>query len=134
MTEPESPTAQCGYSALALKRPVPAQPRPLLISEIAITSSVASVAVKLIVVVRIGVHLADCRDNQANQQSAGRFDFPVFESKENRFRVRLDLDRSDEFREFVRRRSQSLGQLEEILVLRLLWVKDIATLSSARAR
>ena len=58
---------------------------------------------------------------------SGGFDFPTFESRDNRFIVMLGLNRCEEFREIVRRRSQSLGQLEEILVLRLLRSKETAT-------
>lgn len=64
---------------------------------------------------------------------AGGFDFPVFESGNNLFTARVYLARSDEFREFVRRRSSSLPNLEQIIALRLLWAKDQVPLSELRA-
>ncbi len=60
---------------------------------------------------------------------AGGFDFPVFESGDNRFTARILLARSEEFREFVRRRSSSLAHLEEILALRLLWAQGLVTVT-----
>jgi ATP-dependent DNA helicase RecG len=53
--------------------------------------------------------------------------FPQFESGNNLFVARLPLAGSAEFKEFVRKRSQSLNQLDEIIVLRLLWGKGSAT-------
>jgi ATP-dependent DNA helicase RecG len=68
---------------------------------------------------------------------SGGFDFPLFESGENRFTARVPLQPSEQFREFVRRRSQSLSQLDEILVLWLLWSRqqaNILELSAATQR
>jgi predicted HTH transcriptional regulator len=59
---------------------------------------------------------------------AGGFDFPVFESGDNRFCARIFLAHSEEFGEFVRRRSASLTSMDEILALRLLWGKSEASL------
>jgi Putative ATP-dependent DNA helicase recG C-terminal len=59
---------------------------------------------------------------------AGGFDFPVFESNANRFTARLSLERSEEFREYVRRRSQILSQLDEVMTIRFLWVRGVASL------
>ena len=52
---------------------------------------------------------------------SGGFDFPIFESSNDTFRAAIPLARSDEFREFVRRRGSALSQLDEIVVLRYLW-------------
>jgi predicted HTH transcriptional regulator len=52
---------------------------------------------------------------------AGGFDFPYFESANNFFRASISLSRSEDFREFVRRRGASLSQLDELIVLRYLW-------------
>lgn len=54
--------------------------------------------------------------------------FPEFESGNNLFTARIPLAGSSEFREFVRRRSQSLTQLDEIIALRVLWAKEVADL------
>ena len=52
---------------------------------------------------------------------SGGFDFPVFECSNGTFRASIPLARSDQFREFVRRRGTSLSQLDELVVLRFLW-------------
>jgi ATP-dependent DNA helicase RecG len=52
--------------------------------------------------------------------------FPEFESGGNLFIARIPLVGSAEFKEFVRKRSQSLNQLDEIIVLRLLWGRRAA--------
>jgi predicted HTH transcriptional regulator len=49
------------------------------------------------------------------------FPFPFFESSRGRFIARVDLESSAEFKAFLKNRSHSLTQLDEILVLRLLW-------------
>ena len=59
--------------------------------------------------------------------SAG-FDFPLFESSNNRFTATLSLDRNEQFREYVRCRSQALSELDEVLALRWLWSRGTATL------
>ncbi|MBI1955169.1 MAG: hypothetical protein HYS38_02135 [Acidobacteria bacterium] len=64
---------------------------------------------------------------------SGGFEFPIFESGNNHFTARLAFDRSPEFAEFVRRRSQALTNLDEILALRLLWAKENATLQEVAA-
>ena len=58
---------------------------------------------------------------------SGGFDFPLFDSRDNHFTARLLLQRNEQFSEFVRRRSQSLSQLDEILTLRFLWSREQAT-------
>jgi ATP-dependent DNA helicase RecG len=68
---------------------------------------------------------------------SGGFDFPVFESSNGTFRASVPLARSEEFREFVRRRSASLSQLDELVVLRYLWgasEADFKQLSDALQR
>jgi predicted HTH transcriptional regulator len=57
---------------------------------------------------------------------SGGFDFPTFESANNAFRATVPMSRSDEFREFVRRRGASLSQLDELVVLRYLWAASDA--------
>jgi ATP-dependent DNA helicase RecG len=59
---------------------------------------------------------------------SGGFDIPVFESGNNLFTGKVPLQRSIEFREFVRKRAQSLSNLDEILVLRFLWSRHEASL------
>jgi predicted HTH transcriptional regulator len=54
--------------------------------------------------------------------------FPEFESGDNVFSARIPLSDSAEFRQFLRKRSQALSNLDEIIVLRLLWGKNYATL------
>jgi predicted HTH transcriptional regulator len=58
----------------------------------------------------------------------GGFGFPEFESSNNLFTARVPLTGSEEFREFLRRRSQSLCVLDEIVILRLLWVGECASI------
>jgi ATP-dependent DNA helicase RecG len=55
------------------------------------------------------------------------FGFPSFESRDGRVTARVPTSESKEFREFVRKRSQSLNQLDELIVLRLLWDKERAS-------
>jgi predicted HTH transcriptional regulator len=50
--------------------------------------------------------------------------FPIFESGENHFAVRLSLEGCAEFSEFLKRRSQALAQLDEVIVLRLLYERE----------
>jgi len=57
------------------------------------------------------------------------FGFPSFESREDRVTARVPTGDSREFREFVRKRSQALTQLDELIVLRLLWDKDQSSAS-----
>jgi predicted HTH transcriptional regulator len=54
---------------------------------------------------------------------------PEFESGNNLFTARIPLSGSAEFKEFLRKRSQTLNQLDEIIALRVLWSKDSATLN-----
>lgn len=56
------------------------------------------------------------------------FEFPVFESGNKRFTATLSVDRNEQFREFVRCRSQALTELDEVLALRSLWSRSTATL------
>jgi ATP-dependent DNA helicase RecG len=53
--------------------------------------------------------------------------FPDFESGGNVFIARIPLAGSAEFKEFMRKRSWSLNQLDEIIVLRILWGKETAS-------
>jgi ATP-dependent DNA helicase RecG len=55
--------------------------------------------------------------------------FPEFESDNDLFTARVALGGSDEFREFIRKRGSGMHGLEEIMVLRVLWAKDSATVS-----
>jgi ATP-dependent DNA helicase RecG len=50
--------------------------------------------------------------------------FPEFESGNSLFTARVPLSGSAEFKEFVRKRGQALGQLDQIIVLRALWGRD----------
>jgi ATP-dependent DNA helicase RecG len=54
--------------------------------------------------------------------------FPEFESGSNVFIARIPLAGSAEFKEFIRKRSWSLNQLDEIIVLRILWGQEIASM------
>ena len=54
--------------------------------------------------------------------------FPEFESSDNLFVARIPLAGSAEFEEFLKKRSQTLGQLDEVMVLSVLWRRDCATL------
>lgn len=53
--------------------------------------------------------------------------FPNFENGENHFTVRVSMSGNREFREFLKKRSQSLNQLDEIIVLRYLFDREWAT-------
>jgi predicted HTH transcriptional regulator len=57
----------------------------------------------------------------------GGFDFPTFESANNRFLVCLTRGRSPEFREFIQKRGASLPYLDELVLLRFLWERDEAS-------
>lgn len=57
------------------------------------------------------------------------FGFPSFESRENKVTARIPTSDNREFREFVRKRSGALSQLDELMVLRLLWDKEQASAS-----
>jgi predicted HTH transcriptional regulator len=59
---------------------------------------------------------------------SGGLSFPEFESGNNLFTARIPLAGNSEFKEFVRKRSQTLSQLDEIIALRVLWAKEVATL------
>lgn len=59
----------------------------------------------------------------------GGLPIPEFESEHGKFSARLSLQRSSEFREFAKRRSQSLTSLDEIIALRMLWSRDSATIT-----
>jgi ATP-dependent DNA helicase RecG len=55
------------------------------------------------------------------------FGFPSFESRDNRVTARVPMGDCPEFREFVKKRAQALNQLDELMVLRLLWDKQQAS-------
>jgi ATP-dependent DNA helicase RecG len=65
---------------------------------------------------------------------SGGLAFPEFESSNNSFIARILLGDSSEFKEFVRRRSQTLSQLDEVIVLRVLWGKEGATLEELSSK
>lgn len=54
--------------------------------------------------------------------------FPECDSGDKVFTARVPLAGSAEFKEFLRKRSQTLGHLDEAIVLRVLWGKNYATL------
>jgi len=54
--------------------------------------------------------------------------FPEFESGDNTFTGRIPLAGSAEFREFLRKRAEVLGNLDDVIVLRVLWGRNYATL------
>jgi ATP-dependent DNA helicase RecG len=60
---------------------------------------------------------------------SGGLPFPEFESEHGRFVARIPLEGSAEFAEFLRKRSQALSQLDEIIVLRFLWTREGATIT-----
>lgn len=53
--------------------------------------------------------------------------FPIFESGDNYFTTRISIAGNKEFREFLKRRAQSLTQLDEIIVLRFLLDHETAS-------
>jgi ATP-dependent DNA helicase RecG len=53
--------------------------------------------------------------------------FPIFESGENHFRALISVKSNREFQEFLRKRAQSLTQLDEIIVLRFLLDHETAS-------
>lgn len=57
----------------------------------------------------------------------GGLGFPVFESGENHFTTRISITGNKEFQEFLRKRTQSLTQLDEIIVLRFLLDHETAS-------
>lgn len=59
---------------------------------------------------------------------SGGLPFPEFESEHGRFVARIPLEGSAEFAEFLKKRSQALSQLDEVIVLRFLWTRDGATI------
>jgi ATP-dependent DNA helicase RecG len=67
-------------------------------------------------------------DDVYEQVLAQGFGFPVFQSDDNHFSVRLPLEASKEFQHFVVKRSQALSQLDEIIVLRYLYDREVAPL------
>jgi len=54
------------------------------------------------------------------------FGFPSFESRDNKVTARIPTGDCPEFREFAKKRAQALSQLDELMVLRLLWDKEQA--------
>jgi ATP-dependent DNA helicase RecG len=59
---------------------------------------------------------------------SGGLAIPEFESGDNLFVARIPLTDSPEFKEFVRKRSQALGQLDEVIVISVLWRRSSVTL------
>lgn len=55
--------------------------------------------------------------------------FPEFESGGNLFTARISLTKNAKFKEFIRKRSGLLSQLDQMIVLQLLWNKGSATLA-----
>jgi ATP-dependent DNA helicase RecG len=53
--------------------------------------------------------------------------FPEFESADNNFTARIALAGSAEFKQFLRTRAEILSNLDEVIVLRILWAKTLAT-------
>jgi ATP-dependent DNA helicase RecG len=60
--------------------------------------------------------------------------FPEFESGNNLFIARIPREGSSQFKEFLRKRSQTLSQLDEIIILRLLWGKSVVVLDDILAK
>jgi ATP-dependent DNA helicase RecG len=60
---------------------------------------------------------------------SGGLGFPEFESGNNRFVARIPIGDDANFREFIRRRAHVINQLDEIIVLRVLWSKPWASLT-----
>jgi ATP-dependent DNA helicase RecG len=54
--------------------------------------------------------------------------FPEFDSGDNLFTARIPLTGSPEFKEFLRKRGEILGNLDHVIVLRVLWGKGYASL------
>jgi len=54
--------------------------------------------------------------------------FPEFESADNNFTARVALAGSSHFKQFLRTRSEILSNLDEVIVLRVLWAKNLASL------
>jgi ATP-dependent DNA helicase RecG len=65
---------------------------------------------------------------------SGGLGFPEFESGNNLFTARIPLAGNAEFKEFLRKRGQSLTQLDEIIVLRVLWGKESASFDDLCAK
>lgn len=59
----------------------------------------------------------------------GGLPFPEFESEHGRFTARIPTVESPAFREFIRKRSQALSSLDEIIVLRFLWAHETGTVA-----
>jgi ATP-dependent DNA helicase RecG len=60
---------------------------------------------------------------------SGGLPFPEFESEHGQFVARIPLEGSAEFSEFLKKRSQALSQLDEIIVLRFLWTREDANIT-----
>jgi ATP-dependent DNA helicase RecG len=59
--------------------------------------------------------------------------FPEFDSGATSFTARIPLAGSAEFKQFLRARAEVLGNLDEVIVLRMLWGKNCATLDDLSA-
>jgi predicted HTH transcriptional regulator len=65
---------------------------------------------------------------------SGGLGFPEFESDNNRFVARIPVGDDTNFKEFIRRRAHVINQLDEIIVLRVLWGKPWASLTELSLR
>jgi hypothetical protein len=59
----------------------------------------------------------------------GGLAFPEFESGNNRFAARVRVEDQTKFKEFIRRRGHVIQQLDEIIVMRVLWAKPSASVA-----
>jgi ATP-dependent DNA helicase RecG len=57
------------------------------------------------------------------------FDFPIFENEPGSFTATISTKGSVHFREFVRKRTQSLSRLDDIVALRILFSNEKASLA-----
>jgi predicted HTH transcriptional regulator len=60
-------------------------------------------------------------------------DFPQFESAHGQFIARISLAGNAHFRAFMRKFAQALGELEEVIALRLLWSREFASVEELAA-
>jgi hypothetical protein len=65
---------------------------------------------------------------------SGGLGFPEFESGNNFFTARISQTGNAKFKEFVRKRSNLMSQLDQIIVLQILWTKGSASLGELCSR